>query len=98
MEKNIAVILDGNITVSEHEWLSPKGGNETTALSPVFSFTKHNEADVKLAAHCEHFFSREFLSGNFSNTKIKPLSKLPARVPEWAHLFYHRLRARFFHL
>lgn len=42
MEKNIAVILDGNITVSEHELLSPKGRNKTTNPVTCVFIKKHN--------------------------------------------------------
>lgn len=44
MEKNIAVIFDGDITVSEHELPSPKGRNKTTKSVTCVFINKHNTA------------------------------------------------------
>lgn len=46
MEKNTAVILDDNITVSEHELLSPKGRNQTAKSVTCVLIRKLNKAQT----------------------------------------------------
>ncbi len=43
MEKNIAVILDDNITINKHQLFSPKGRKKDKSVTCVF-IKKHNKA------------------------------------------------------